>query len=120
MDRLLKLEEITEFILGVVLFILLDYAWWVFPALLLVPDVSMIGYLFNSRTGAYCYNFFHHKGTAILCYAAGFWFGEPLMHLAGVILFSHIAFDRIFGYGFKHSDSFRNTHLGWIGKRRSV
>ena len=32
---------------------------------------------------------------------------------------AHIGFDRAFGYGFKSSDSFHNTHLGLIGKARA-
>lgn len=33
------------------------------------------------------------------------------------ILFGHSAMDRIFGYGLKFNDNFKNTHLGWIGKK---
>lgn len=115
MQTLLKLEETAEFLLGIILFSLLNYSWWIFPALLFVPDISMVGYLFNNRIGAWCYNFVHHKGIAIVLYISGIWMGDPLLQLAGVILFAHAAFDRIFGYGFKYADSFRHTHLGWIG-----
>lgn len=104
------------FILGLALFATLDYAWWVFPALLLVPDISMAGYLLGNRVGALTYNFFHHKGIAAGTYAAGFLFGIPVLMLTGIILFSHASLDRILGYGLKHVDSFQHTHLGHIGK----
>lgn len=46
-----------------------------------------------------------------------YWFLHlPLAELAGAILFAHSSLDRILGYGLKHFDSFRNTHLGTIGK----
>jgi hypothetical protein len=38
------------------------------------------------------------------------------MSLAGAILLSHSAMDRMFGYGLKHESGFKNTHLGIIGK----
>jgi hypothetical protein len=40
------------------------------------------------------------------------------MEIAGIILFTHISFDRVLGYGLKYSDSFHNTHMGIIGKKQ--
>lgn len=116
MNNLLKLEELGQFLFSIILFNQLDYAWWVFPACILLPDLSMIGYSVSSKTGAWLYNFFHHKLVAITLLILGFWFNISLLTLAGVILFGHSAMDRIFGYGLKFNDSFKNTHLGWIGK----
>ncbi|MGB0176501.1 MAG: DUF4260 family protein, partial [Owenweeksia sp.] len=45
MNTLLKLEEVGQFLLSIILFSQLDYAWWVFPACILLPDLSMIGYV---------------------------------------------------------------------------
>ena len=117
MKNLLKLEELGQFMLSILLFNQLDYPWWLFPAVLLLPDLSMIGYLINSKVGAGLYNFFHHKFIAIAIFAAGFYLHQPLLTLAGIILFGHAAMDRIFGYGLKFNDDFKNTSLGWIGKR---
>lgn len=118
MKNLLKLEELGQFLLSIMLFSRLEYSWWVFPACLLLPDLSMIGYLINPKIGAWMYNFFHHKLVAVLVLILGFWLNEPLITLAGVILFGHSAMDRIFGYGLKFNDHFQNTHLGWIGKNK--
>lgn len=115
MKNLVKLEELGQFILSIILFSQLHYAWWVFPISILLPDLSAIGYLINPKVGAFCYNFFHHKLIAILVWAAGFFMKAEPMMLAGVILFGHSAMDRLFGYGFKYSDNFKHTHLGWIG-----
>ncbi len=118
MDTLLKLEEVGQFLLSIILFTQLDYAWWVFPACLLLPDISMLGYAVNPRVGAVAYNIFHHKLPALLVLAVGFFFQIPVLSLAGIILFGHSAMDRIFGYGLKYGDDFKHTHLGWIGRKK--
>lgn len=117
MKNLIKLEEIGQFLLSVILFSQLNYTWWIFPACLLLPDVSMIGYVFGSKTGAAIYNIFHHKLIAVLVFVVGFWLNNSIIMLAGTILFGHSAMDRIFGYGLKFNDDFKHTHLGWIGNK---
>ncbi|MRT16307.1 DUF4260 domain-containing protein [Vitellibacter sp. q18] len=116
MKTTLKIEELAQFILGIFLFSQLDYAWWWFPALLLTPDIGMLGYLVNTKMGAFTYNLFHHKAVAIAIGLAGFYMEDSLWVLIGVILFSHSSFDRIFGYGLKYLDDFKHTHLGKIGQ----
>ena len=116
MKNLLKWEELGQFLLAILLFNTLDYAWWVFPALILLPDLSMIGYVANPKTGAWIYNLFHHKLFAVAILAVGFFLPNSTIMLAGIILFGHSAMDRIFGYGLKYKDDFKNTHLGRIGK----
>ncbi|MEO6904112.1 MAG: DUF4260 domain-containing protein [Bacteroidia bacterium] len=117
MTNLLKLEEVGQFLLSIILFNQLNYAWWIFPACILLPDLSMVGYLANPKIGAWLYNLFHHKLFAVLILIVGLWLTNSLLTLVGVILFGHSAMDRIFGYGLKYNDNFKNTHLGWIGKR---
>lgn len=116
MQTTLKIEELAQFILGIFLFSQLDYAWWWFPVLILTPDIGVIGYLINAKIGAFIYNIFHNKAIAVFIGLIGFYFNSSLLILIGVILFSHSALDRIFGYGLKYPDSFKNTHLGSIGK----
>ncbi len=116
MKLLLKLEELALFIFGIYLFSQLDYAWWWFIVLILTPDIGMLGYIVNNRTGALIYNLFHHRGIAVLIYLSGIYFAQDLLTLAGIILFSHASMDRIFGYGLKYPESFSQTHLGIIGK----
>lgn len=112
MKSLIKLEELMMFLLSIYLFSFLDYAWWVYLALILIPDIGMLGYLINTKIGASTYNLLHHKGVAILVGFAGFWWMMPDLQLAGIILFGHASMDRIFGYGLKYSDNFKQTHLG--------
>ena len=116
MNNLLKLEEVGQFVLSLILFGQLDFSWWVFPALILLPDLAMIGYLFNPKTGAFLYNLVHHKLLAIALWGLGYWLKVPGLSLAGVILLGHSAIDRTLGYGLKYGESFQSTHLGKIGK----
>ena len=57
---------------------------------------------------------FHHKGLAILIFLVGIYFKIEVLQLIGTILFSHGALDRVFGYGLKYADNFKNTHLGHL------
>lgn len=120
MKKQLRLEEAGMAALGVFLFATLDYPWWVFALLILTPDISMAGYLLNNKFGAFAYNIFHHKGIALLLYLSGWWLGSSPLMLAGIILFTHAAMDRILGYGLKFPDDFKHTHLGWIGNKRTT
>jgi hypothetical protein len=114
MKDLIRLEELAMFALSILLFNELAYAWWWFAALILAPDIGMIGYVFGDKMGAFTYNLFHHKGVAILIYAVGWWVGNDYLVLSGIILFGHASMDRIFGYGLKFEKGFKFTHLGEI------
>lgn len=116
MKSVISLENLGLFILSVYLFSLLDFSWWWFPALLLLPDLSMIGYGFGNKFGAVLYNLFHHQGIAVLVYLSGIYFENECTQLGGIILFAHSVMDRIFGYGLKYFSGFKDTHLGKIGK----
>ena len=117
MKQVIQLEELGLLLLGIYFFSLLNYQWWWFLVLILVPDFSMIGYVFGSKAGASSYNLFHHRGIAVLVYLAGIYFHQNEIQLAGVILFSHSSFDRMLGYGLKYETGFKYTHLGLIGKQ---
>jgi hypothetical protein len=116
MKNQLKLEYLAFLIVGVLAFGETEYSWWWFIGLFFAPDISMLGYLINSRFGAFCYNLFHHFGIAILIYLIGYALALTYLNVAGAILFAHSAFDRMLGFGLKYSDSFYHTHLGNIGK----
>src|SRR5437762_9982984 len=116
MRTLIKLEELAMFLFSILIFSSLSFAWWWFPLLILAPDISMLGYAVNNKAGAICYNFFHHKGIALLVIAVGYYLRDDRWILAGTILFGHSSMDRIFGYGLKFFQGFKYTHLGEIGK----
>ncbi|MEX0722113.1 MAG: DUF4260 domain-containing protein [Balneolaceae bacterium] len=116
MKTLLLLEEAITFIASVILFALLtSYSWWMYALLFFLPDVSFAGYLISPKTGAWFYNILHHKGIMIVLILVGYFSGIPLLLAVGIVFLGHAAFDRIFGYGLKFTDSFHHTHLGRIG-----
>jgi hypothetical protein len=116
MKNSLRLEEALQLVLAAYLAYQLPYAGWVYWALFLIPDVGMLGYIFNTNIGAFTYNLFHHKGVAILLYLIGLYLSSDVLQFTGLLLFGHSAFDRMLGYGLKFSDDFKHTHLGWVGK----
>ncbi len=116
MKNIIRIEEIFQFVLAVYLFNQLPFAWWIYAVLFLAPDISMLGYMFGPRIGAYSYNFFHHKGIAVIVYLIGGYTSSDVVMFAGLLLFGHSSFDRALGYGLKYVDSFKHTHLGMIGK----
>src|ERR1700730_6300172 len=99
MKLILKLEELGMLLLSIWLFSFLHFAWWWYLALLLLPDISMIGYAFNNKIGAITYNVVHHKGLAIGMYLLGHYVQNEWLQLAGLILFGHSSMDRMLGYG---------------------
>jgi hypothetical protein len=119
MKHLLTLEYAALLLLGIFSFAQTGYSWWWFAGLFFAPDLSMLGYFIGNKAGAFAYNVFHHFGVAVMVFLAGKYFGIGELELAGTVLFSHSAFDRIMGYGLKHEDSFHHTHLGRIGKART-
>jgi hypothetical protein len=112
MKNLIKLEELAMFLVSILLFSQLEYAWWIYLVLILAPDIGMIGYSVSTKLGAITYNLFHHKGIAILIGCVGWYYGNSDLQLTGIILFGHASMDRIFGYGLKYPDHFKHTHLG--------
>ncbi|WP_268848051.1 DUF4260 domain-containing protein [Flavobacterium aestivum] len=116
MRKVIALEELGLFILGIYFFNQLEYAWWWFLVLILVPDFSMIGYIFGDKVGAFSYNLVHHRCVAIVVYLIGIYYTNSAIQLSGVILFAHSSMDRMLGYGLKYETGFKFTHLGEIGK----
>ncbi len=116
MKTILNLEDWGIFLLCIFLFSKLPFAWWWFPALLLLPDIGMVGYLISPKIGAWTYNLLHHRAIAAMVAAYALWSDKPGWKLAAIILFAHISMDRAVGYGLKYEDAFSHTHLGTIGK----
>ena len=99
MKTLIKLEELTLVLLSFYLFLALDYAWWWFPLLFFVPDVSMLGFLINPKVGGVTYNFIHHKALSVSLYLLGSLIQIPGLQLAGLVMFGHSSLDRFLGFG---------------------
>ncbi len=94
-------------------------SWWLFAALWLVPDLSMIGYLAGACQGARVYNAFHtYAVPAVLALSALLLNVHSFMPIA-LIWANHIGVDRLLGYGLKFADGFGWTHLGRLGNKQA-
>jgi hypothetical protein len=115
----LRLEGVAAFAAGVAIFGATGGPWLLLIPLLLLPDLSMVGYLRDPRLGALMYNLVHNWAIGIVVLGLGVWSGQAGVTIAGAILIAHVGMDRAMGYGLKLPTSFHDTHLGRIGKARS-
>ncbi|MFL5675256.1 MAG: DUF4260 domain-containing protein, partial [Chloroflexota bacterium] len=115
----LRFEGAAAFISGVALFGWLGGPWLLVIPLLLVPDVSMVGYLRSPGLGALTYNAVHTWAPGLLLLTAGLVADANVLAIAGAILIAHVGMDRAAGYGLKLPTAFADTHLGRIGKSRA-
>lgn len=116
-DILVRLEGLALGLACIALYAGLGRSWWLFAALILVPDISMLGYLRGPRVGAALYNLVHNWVTVVLWFAAAWVLSGGSLSLSlPLILGAHIGFDRALGYGLKLPTGFRDTHLGRIGR----
>ena len=112
----LRLEGLAVLAAGLVGFLALGLPWYAFVLLLLVPDLTAIGYLRGPRIGAIVYNVGHDLLTGVAIAGAGLALGSVPVMAVGAILVAHSGMDRLAGYGLKLPSSFQDTHLGRIGK----
>jgi hypothetical protein len=108
---LLRFEEAALLAATVLVYAHLHLSWLLFAVLFFAPDLFMLGYLANPRLGAAIYNLGHFLLIPLALFAAGYTTHRPLLLAIGLIWFSHIAFDRMLGYGLKYPAHFKDTHL---------
>lgn len=118
MKLLLQLEELLMFIASGYYFVQMGNNLLLFFILLLIPDIGMIGHMFNPKLGSYTYNITHHKGIAIALFLIGYIYKIDILMNTGVIIFAHSSMDRLLGFGLKYADHFKHTHLGHIGGKK--
>jgi hypothetical protein len=113
----LRLEGLALAIACIALYSNFGQSWWLFAALILVPDLSMLGYLAGPRVGAGVYNLAHNWVVAVAWFFAAWYLDTGNLSLSlPLILGAHIGIDRALGYGLKLPTGFHDTHLGRIGK----
>ncbi len=107
----LHLEGLAVLVAAVLLYAQTEWSWWLFAALILAPDLAMLGYLVNSHVGSLLYNALHNYVLALALLGLGTLGSVPLLYAIGLILLAHIGMDRLVGYGLKYGDRFQHTHL---------
>jgi hypothetical protein len=108
---LLRAEGAAVFAGALVLFVHGDSAWWLFPLLFLVPDVSMAGYLAGVRAGSAAYDAAHFEAAPVALAVVGVISDTDLATAIGLVWLAHIGLDRALGYGLKYPTGFQDTHL---------
>ena len=108
---LLRLEGAVVFALAFWLYARTGAPWLLFVALLLVPDLSMPGYLAGNRVGAAVYNAAHTYLLPAVLAAAGVAADNPRAVAVALVWVAHIGADRVLGYGLKYPAAFKDTHL---------
>src|SRR5690625_4036603 len=108
---LIHVEGLIVLLLSIYVYSLTDFGWLLFIPLLLVPDISMLGYLSNNRIGAIIYNIFHTYTTPVLLITISLFFSLQILLAIGLIWTAHIGMDRTVGFGLKYQTDFKDNHL---------
>lgn len=114
---LLRLEGLAIGAISAVLYARTGASWWLFAALWLMPDLSILGYFLGSCRGSRIYNAAHTYTPPGTLAVLGLLLHAPAVLPFALIWINHIAIDRMMGYGLKFSNGFDWTHLG-VRKRR--
>lgn len=117
--KLLTLEGLALFAVCIFAYAKLGFSWWLFAALILAPDLGMIGYLRGPKTGAYLYNVLHVTPLPIALGVYGYVAGWPLGIALATIWLAHISMDRMLGFGLKYETAFADTHFGMVGRQEN-
>ena len=115
----LRLEGLAAFGAGLAFFGSGGGNWLFIIPLILLPDVSAAGFLAGPRVGTFTYNLFHNWAPGFVVLGLGVWLASPVAQLVAAILIAHVGMDRAVGYGLKLPGSFRDTHLGRIGRMKA-
>ena len=108
---LIQFEYACAFLLTLFFYWYSDFSLLLFFLLLLVPDITMIGYIINTKIGATIYNAGHSFLLPLVLLVISFMIVHALILMISLIWLAHIFMDRALGYGLKYTDSFKQTHI---------
>jgi hypothetical protein len=108
---LLRIEGGCILALSILCYREINANWILFIALLLVPDLAMLGYLHGVRVGTVLYNLVHTLAGPLLLIGYAVLGRSPWFLSYGLIWTSHIGLDRLLGFGLKYPTRFNDTHL---------
>ncbi|MDO6657347.1 DUF4260 domain-containing protein [Anaerobacillus sp. 1_MG-2023] len=109
--RLLNSEGVIVFIISLYFYAQIGLSWWVFFFLLLIPDLSMLGYLVNNTAGSIIYNTVHSYILPGLIVMISMILDYNILFALGLVWVAHIGMDRSIGFGLKYSSTTKITHL---------
>ena len=109
--RIVRIENGFAFAISFYIYVHLNFPIWLFFVLLLVPDITMIGYAMNKKIGALVYNIGHSLIVPLLFFISYFYFSNDYLLITSIIWLAHIFMDRLLGFGLKYEDTFNITHI---------
>ena len=93
--KIVRIENGFAFVISFYIYMHLDFPIWWFFVLLLVPDITMIGYAINKEIGAIVYNFGHSFILPLLFAIGYFSFSKDYLLIVSIIWLAHIFMDTI-------------------------
>ncbi len=112
----LHLDGLALLALAIVTYSVAGGSWWLFLALLLAPDLFMLGYLAGPRIGSIVYNAGHGLVWPVVLVSAGLLGAtapaESVVLHVGIIWAAHIGIDRACGFGYKYPTRLNDTDIG--------
>jgi uncharacterized protein DUF4260 len=109
--HLLRIEGLILLIGSIIVAIYFKYAWWLYLGLFFAADLTMLAYKKNNRIGAILYNLTHTISIPLVFLIIGIIFDLNLLVSIMVIIFGHIGYDRMNGFGLKYPSGINDTHL---------
>jgi Domain of unknown function (DUF4260) len=108
---MLRSEGVALLAMAAVLYGRQGQSWWLFVALLAVPDLGLLGYVVGARAGAVAYDLTHTYLPPAVLALGGVLGGSSLAVSVALIWFAHIGMDRALGLGLRYPDRSRHSHL---------
>lgn len=112
---LLRVEGGCVLALSILCYREVNANWILFIALLLGPDLAILGYLCGVRVGTVLYNLVHTLAGPLILIGYAILEKSPWLLAYGLIWTSHIGLDRLLGFGLKYPTRFNDTHLQRVG-----
>jgi Domain of unknown function (DUF4260) len=108
---LLRSEGVALLAMAALLYGRYGRSWWLFLALLAVPDLGLLGLLWSKRVGAVTYDLTHTYVPPAVLGLVGVLTDSGLAVALALVWFAHIGMDRALGLGLLYPDGSGRTHL---------
>ncbi len=107
----IRLEGALGLLFCIIIYFHLDFNIFIFFICLFLPDLFMLGYLINSKAGAFLYNLGHVFVFPLISLLFAVITTKQIFLMIALIWAAHIFLDRMIGYGLKYDKGFKVTHL---------
>jgi Domain of unknown function (DUF4260) len=108
---LLRSEGVALLAMATILYSRYGRSWWLFVALLPVPDLGLLGSLWSRRAGAVAYDLTHTSVGPAALGILGLLTSSGLAIALALVWFAHTGMDRTLGLGLQYPDRSGCTHL---------